>query len=247
QRSQIEEDYGERLLKLSQLIVGQAEEGTLSESLSHIPSALETTGRAHLDLAQQLKYHLEAPLDGFLKEQRDMRRLHHQQIENARQLKNMHHTNAIKAKEFYTAECTKVAGMEKYLRERGFEMAADEEEIEEGKKMVNAAEQEYRRAIEVLGSVTNDWVDSWKTTCDTFQEMEEKRIQYVNGSLRSFSSMMSSVYLVDDQCCERIRTTLELTNVQSDIEEFITRYGTGKEIPGKTEGNTFPGNPRGMG
>ncbi|KAG2222211.1 hypothetical protein INT45_014108 [Circinella minor] len=235
-RSQIEEDYGERLLKLSQLIVGQSEEGTLSESLSHIPSALETTARAHLDLAQQLKHHLETPLDGFVKEQRDMRRLHHQQIENARQLKNMHHTNAIKAKEFYTAECTKVAGMEKYLRERGSEMEDDEvqqvkEEIEEGKRMVNAAEQEYRHAIEVLESVTNDWINSWKTTCDTFQGMEEKRIHYVHGSLRSFSSMMSSVYLVDDQCCERIRTTLELTDVQSDIQEFISRYGTGREIP----------------
>lgn len=73
-RSQIEEDYGERLLKLSQLIVGQAEEGTLSESLSHIPSALETTARAHLDLAQQLKHQLEAPLDGFLREQRESRK-----------------------------------------------------------------------------------------------------------------------------------------------------------------------------
>lgn len=67
-------------MKLSQLIVGQAEEGTLSESLSHIPSALETTGRAHLDLAQQLKHHLEAPLEGFLKEQRETRRSVRQQL-----------------------------------------------------------------------------------------------------------------------------------------------------------------------
>lgn len=56
------------------MIVGQAEEGTLSESLSHIPSALETTARAHLDLAQQLKHQLEAPLDGFLREQRESRK-----------------------------------------------------------------------------------------------------------------------------------------------------------------------------
>ena len=59
------------------------------------------------------------------------------------------------------------------------------EEIEEGKKMVIAAEQEYKRAIEVLGSVTHDWINNWKSTCDTFQGMEEKRIQYVHGSLRS--------------------------------------------------------------
>ncbi|KAI7882432.1 hypothetical protein K492DRAFT_206171 [Lichtheimia hyalospora FSU 10163] len=235
-RSQIEEDYGERLLKLSQLIVGQTEEGTLSESLSHIPSALETTARAHLDLAQQLKHQLEAPLDGFLREQRESRKQHHQQIENARQLKNMHYTNAVKAKEFYTAECTKVAGMEKYLRERGSEMTQDEmhqmkEEIDEGRKMMNAAEQEYRRAVDVFNSVTSDWVSSWRGACDVFQDMEEKRIHYIHGSLRSFSTMMSSVYLVDDQCCERIRTTLELTDVRKDIEEFVTRYSTGNVMP----------------
>ena len=51
--------------------------------------------------------------------------------------------------------------------------------------MVIAAEQEYKRAIEVLGSVTHDWINNWKSTCDTFQGMEEKRIQYVHGSLRS--------------------------------------------------------------
>lgn len=38
-------------------------------------------------------------------------------------ISNQHYAQA---KEFYTAECTKVAGMEKYLRERGSEMTEDE-------------------------------------------------------------------------------------------------------------------------
>ncbi|KAI9313519.1 hypothetical protein BX666DRAFT_1831648, partial [Dichotomocladium elegans] len=75
-RSQIEEEYGERLLKLSKTAVGQTEQGTtLAESLAQIPNSLETSGHAHLDLAQQLRDHLEAPLDGFLREQRDLRRM----------------------------------------------------------------------------------------------------------------------------------------------------------------------------
>ncbi|KAI8338241.1 hypothetical protein BC941DRAFT_352146 [Chlamydoabsidia padenii] len=71
-RSEMESDYGDRLLKLSQLIVGQDEDGTLAESLSHIPSALETTARAHMDLAQQLQHHLHSPLDSFIKEQNNL-------------------------------------------------------------------------------------------------------------------------------------------------------------------------------
>ena len=67
-RAQIEEEYGEKLLKLSQMMVGEAEEGTLGESISHIPTALETTARAHVDLAQQLRQDLHTTLNGFLKE-----------------------------------------------------------------------------------------------------------------------------------------------------------------------------------
>lgn len=73
-RAQIEEDYGERLLKLSQMEVGRAEQGTLAESVSHIPSAIEITARAHVDLANQLRQHLQAPLDGFTNDQSEKRK-----------------------------------------------------------------------------------------------------------------------------------------------------------------------------
>ena len=75
-RASIEQDYGERLLKLAQNSkIGEFEENSFAETLSRIPSIMETTARAHIDLAQQLKDHLEAPLDGFLKDQREIRRM----------------------------------------------------------------------------------------------------------------------------------------------------------------------------
>ncbi|KAI8379458.1 uncharacterized protein BYT42DRAFT_327946 [Radiomyces spectabilis] len=235
-RAQIEEDYGERLLKLSQLDVGQSEEGTFAESISHIPSALETTARAHIDLAQQLQHHLEAPLDNFIKDQREVRKAQQQQIENSKQLKKLHQTNVVRAKDFYTGECMKLAGMEKYLRERGNGMSEDEkhqlqEDIEESRKMTTIAEQDYQRAMEVLKTVSEKWIDDWRATCDVFQEIEEKRMHYIRSSLWAFANMMSSVYIVDDQCCERIRTALELTDVQKDIETFLRDYGTGSFSP----------------
>lgn len=73
-RAEIEEDYGERLLKLSQMEVGRAEQGTLAESVSHIPSAIEITARAHMDLANQLRQHLQAPLDAFTNDQGEKRK-----------------------------------------------------------------------------------------------------------------------------------------------------------------------------
>ncbi|RUP46932.1 hypothetical protein BC936DRAFT_146358, partial [Jimgerdemannia flammicorona] len=71
-RAQIEEDYGERLLKLAQYPLGQAELGTFSESLAQIQLAIETTARSHLDLSQQISLHIENPLSQFVDEQRDV-------------------------------------------------------------------------------------------------------------------------------------------------------------------------------
>lgn len=49
----------------------------------------------------------------------------------------------------------------------------------------------------------------------------------------SFANMMSSVYIVDDQCCERIRTALELTDIDKDIHTFVKNNATCQSIPSK--------------
>jgi hypothetical protein len=73
--AQLEEDYGERLLQIAQSPVGDHEEfgSTFSETLSDIPAATEAAARAHLDLAQQIKHHLEIPLAGFVQDQKEVR------------------------------------------------------------------------------------------------------------------------------------------------------------------------------
>ncbi|KAI9488803.1 hypothetical protein BDB00DRAFT_846642, partial [Zychaea mexicana] len=234
-RAQIEEEYGEKLLKLSQMMVGQAEEGALSESVSHIPSAIETTARAHMDLAQQLRHNLQSALNGFLKDHNEKCKAQEQQIENSKQLRVMHHANVLKAKDQYFAEHTKLAGMEKYLKDQRTELDPDEvqqvaEDIEEQKKLLATADQQYKRAVDVLNDVTEKWIADWRGTCDIYQGLEESRINFIRSSLWGFANMMSSVYIVDDQCCERIRSSLESTDVQQDVQTFIGKYSTGTRV-----------------
>ncbi|KAI9246410.1 hypothetical protein EDC94DRAFT_529603 [Helicostylum pulchrum] len=42
---------------------------------------------------------------------------------------------------------------------------------------------------------------------------------------------MTSTFSIDEECCDRIRTALEITDVQKDISSFVQRYGTGTRIP----------------
>ncbi|KAF7724841.1 hypothetical protein EC973_000726 [Apophysomyces ossiformis] len=254
-RAQIEEDYGERLLKLSQLVVGKAEEGSFAESLSHIPSALETTARAHIDLAQQIQHHLESPLNTFIQEQRTLRKTHIQQIENAKQLKNLHSVNVARAKESYMGGVSMIQQLEEQLNADDVTPEDKQKlssQIEERKMMLNVAgtvrqsllemgtdgdeimvklDQEYRRAVDVLNEVTTNWVHHWRSTCDVFQNMEEKRMDKLRRGLWAFANMMSSVYTIDDQCCDRIRTSLESADVKKDISAFVEKYKTGGTKP----------------
>ncbi|KAI9311208.1 hypothetical protein BX666DRAFT_1998943 [Dichotomocladium elegans] len=235
-RAQIEEDYGDRLLKLSQMMIGDAEGGTFSESISHVPTAIEITARAHVDLAHQLRQQLQAPLLGFIKDFEEKRDAQAEQIKKAKELRSKHHASMLKAKDRYTAEYTKMLGMKKYIFERHREMAPTEvhqieEEIEDQKKQVFAAEKDYKHAVDVLNSATRNWVSDWQSNCDLFQFMEEDRMNFVRNSLWAFANMMSSVYVVDDQCCERIRSSLEMTDVQKDLGDFVESNKTGSEIP----------------
>ncbi|KAI7870093.1 uncharacterized protein EV154DRAFT_487853 [Mucor mucedo] len=236
-RANIEQDYGERLLKLAQHSrVGEFEEDTFAETLLRIPSTLEATARAHIDLAQQLKDHLEAPLDGFLKDQRDIRKMQQQYLENSRQLKNLHEADVARARDYYSIECEKLNSMLKSYSLLSIDGSNDdltkiEKEIDEQRRMVTVADQVYRRSVDNYNSVIEKWVHDWTSSADKFQEMEVKRISYLRSTLWSFSNMMTSTFSIDEECCDRIRTALEITDVQKDITSFVSRYGTGTRIP----------------
>ncbi|ORZ25051.1 hypothetical protein BCR42DRAFT_399279 [Absidia repens] len=233
-RSQMEGEYGDRLLKLSQLIVGQDDDGTLAESLSHIPSALETTARAHMDLAQQLLHHLQSPLDNFIKEQGEIYAAKHRRIQDKIKTRKVSYEHMVKTKDDYTSKCARLKEIYRYLEE--YTASPDEQRQAEADRdacleTIRLAEQEYRQSIDTYNNHTMLWMDDWRSTCDIYQQLEEKRIRFIRSSLWAFANMMSSVYIVDDQCCERIRTALELTDVDKDILAFVEKHGTGKVLP----------------
>ncbi|KAI7904053.1 uncharacterized protein BX663DRAFT_506231 [Cokeromyces recurvatus] len=247
-RANIEQEYGEKLLKLAISInkIGIFEENSFADTLSRIPATLEITARAHIDLAQQLKDHLEAPLDGFLRDQRDMRKMHQQQIENSRQLWSLHETDVVRTKEYYSTECTKLKTMEKYLYDLKnnddflTEKATQiEKEIEEQRRLVMVAEQVYRRSVDNFNTVNKEWVNNWSSSVDIFQEMEIKRMTYLRSTLWSYANIMTSTFSTDEECCDRIRSALELIDVQKDITAFVQRYGTGNRVPGPLAYETF--------
>lgn len=65
-RAQIEEEYGNALLKLSQSY-------EVEDRFSTISTASEMSARAHLDLSQNIRNMLQIPLENYMKEQESIK------------------------------------------------------------------------------------------------------------------------------------------------------------------------------
>ncbi|KAG0182126.1 hypothetical protein DFQ28_000756 [Apophysomyces sp. BC1034] len=235
-RAQIEKEYGEKLLQLSKHMVGRAEQGFFADALFHIPVAIETTARAHADLAQQMHDHLETPLQTFSDEQAKKGDSQYQHLETLQDRCHQQHTAVVRAKDDYMGETMKLAGMEKFLKERGHELPEAEasqikEDIEESKHMVAAADNVYRQTMEDWNQSQEAWDADRRSTYDALRTMEQQRLEFVQCSLLTFAKMLSNVGMVNDQNCNRIRTAMETMDIPKDMQRFDQDIGiSGEEI-----------------
>ncbi|CDH48702.1 cell division control protein [Lichtheimia corymbifera JMRC:FSU:9682] len=226
-RAQIEQEYGERLLKLSQiqLLDGEGADSTFGELLESVPTATEATARAHIDLAQQIHHLLEVPLAGFIKDQKAVRKATMAEIDKIQNLRYMHMDNVKRARNNYLSVCANLEEMKKHG------VDPDCEEMIQMKQKATSVEQEYKLSLGILESITKSWVEEWRTSCDVFQELEERKHKYLGGTLNSYANMISNVYTTDDQSCDRIRAAYDNLDSLADIEAFIRIKGTGMSIP----------------
>ncbi|CAO3663497.1 unnamed protein product [Umbelopsis ramanniana] len=238
-RAQLEEEYGDRLLQIAQSPLGDHEEygSTFSDTLNDIPAATEAAARAHLDLAQQIKHHLESPLSTFVKDQKEVRQATLSKIEEARQQKAFHISNATKAKDAYEAQCQHLIEMRQRLEDRSQQVG--QEDIAKLQEQVAQTDQDYKNSIQALAAAYNQWYDEWREVCDIFQSLEERRLHYLRSSLWAYANMMSSVHTIDDQSCERIRTSLECMEVYKDLDTFVQKRRTGQTPPEPTKYENF--------
>jgi hypothetical protein len=86
-RAAIEEDYSKKLLQLSRKPLGSSETGTLRMSCDVIRAEVESMGKAHQNVAQQMRTELEEPLAAFAGGMKERRKIVQNGIEKLLKLK----------------------------------------------------------------------------------------------------------------------------------------------------------------
>ncbi|KAL1610027.1 formin-binding protein [Paraconiothyrium brasiliense] len=231
-RAAIEDEYSRKLLNLARKPLGSSESGTLRMSFDVIRGEVESMGKAHQSVAQQMKTELEEPLQAFAGGMKERRKIVQNGIEKLLKMK-MQQTAAVnKARDRYENDCLKIKG---FLAQAHMVMGQEERKnkakLEKTQIQLSDTERDYEAAVKILEETTGRWNRDWKGACDKFQDLEEERIDYTKSSLWNFANIASTVCVSDDAACEKIRLSLEDCDVEKDITNFIQGSGTGQEIP----------------
>ncbi|KAI9024765.1 hypothetical protein DFJ74DRAFT_767312 [Hyaloraphidium curvatum] len=232
QRATIEEDYARKLRKLSNLIMGREESGTLKDSLEVVRKELEATSRQRLSLCETMRQDLEKKLAELIVGQATVRKQY--QTISEKNIKNKVTQSAVvlKARERYEARCLE---LQQLMSSRtGLppkEIEKVRVKIEAGQAAAKKADTEYQQAVAKLKELHTKWEQEWRNACEQFERLENDRLNFMREKLWDYANMYSSVCVAEDEGCERIRVSLEKLNTQSDIQSFIDSNATGSTVP----------------
>jgi len=156
-----------------------------------------------------------------------------------------------KAREKYNGDCIRITS---YTQQSTFAQGKDLERIQfklkRAQQTVQANEKDFASFTEVLVDMMPGWEADWKGFCDTCQDLEEDRMEFMKDILWTYANLVSTICVSDDevtcyhdfpslmltliaipQSCERIRTALECFGTERDVAHFVSDYGTGNLIP----------------
>ena len=220
-RSAIEEDYAKRLAKLAKLPIGKDEIGYVAfaspmGALSHLPPPLpfselrnsidtlrlETDRQAgfHNTLAQLIRTDLETQVGAFVTRQQQHKKVYQAAIEKEHKVKQTRDQHASKAREKYESDCLRINS---YTAQSTLVQGKDLEKIhlklERAQQTVQVNENDYAQFTKVLQETMLKWEQDWKAFCDTCQDLEEERVEFMKDNMWAYANAVSTVCVSDDE------------------------------------------------
>ncbi|KAH6910412.1 SH3 domain-containing protein [Coprinopsis sp. MPI-PUGE-AT-0042] len=231
ERALIEEEYAFKLAKLAKAPIGADEIGELRTSLDTLRLETEKQAENHAELARQIREELEAPTAQFHAKQVNHRRNQQAVVEKKFKAKQTQEAYVAKAKEKYDADCVRINS---YSQQSGYMTGKDLDRItmklQRARQTVEANEKDLAGFTKSLVEVLPEWEAEWKNFCDSCQDLEEERLDFMKDVIWAYANDISTVCVADDSSCEHIRTALDQLDPVADVENFVNEYGTGNQI-----------------
>lgn len=156
----------------------------------------------HLNVAQQLKTDLEGQSSVFLNKQLHHKRTYQAAIEKEFKTKQTQEGYVNKAREKYEADCVKINS---YTAQctlmQGKDLDKVQLKLERAQQTVHANERDFSNFARALQDTVVKWEQDWKMFCDSCQDLEEDRMEFMKDNLWAYANAVSTVCVQDDEVC----------------------------------------------
>ena len=134
----------------------------------------------------------------------DMLVLTHRQsqapIEKSFKAKQTQESYVKKARQKYEDDCVRINSFTaQSTLVQGKDLDKVQTRLERAKQTVQANEREFSQFARALADTTSRWEKEWKVFCDSCQDLEEERIEFIKDNMWAYANAVSTVCVSDDE------------------------------------------------
>jgi hypothetical protein len=174
----------------------------LRNSIDTIRMETEHQAAFHHTLSQQIRSELEAPTTAFLADQHQHKKTYQSFIEKEFKTKQTQESYVNKAREKYEQDCVRINS---FTAQASLVQGKDLEKInlklERTQQTVQTNEREFANFAKALAETVHKWEQDWKGFCDSCQDLEESRMEFMKDHLWAYANAISTVCVSDDEVC----------------------------------------------
>ncbi|KAM6219625.1 proline-serine-threonine phosphatase-interacting protein 2 [Rhynchocyon petersi] len=236
ERASIEEKYGKDLLSLSKKKpCGQSEMNTLKRALEVFKQQVDSVAQCHIQLAQTLREEARR-MEEFREKQKLQRKKTEVVMETIHKQRNLQFKKTMDAKKNYEQKCRDKDEAEQAVHRSANQVNQKQQEklyvkLATLKTAVEDSDKTYMMHVSTLEKVREEWQSEHIKACEVFEAQECERINFFRNALWLHLNHLSQQCVTSDDMYEAVRKSLEMCNIDKDIEFFVNQRKTGQNPP----------------
>ncbi|KAM9766071.1 proline-serine-threonine phosphatase-interacting protein 1-like isoform 2-T2 [Menidia menidia] len=194
---------------------------------------IENSGNFHIQLSDILKEEVKK-IETFREHQKEQRKKFESIMEKVHKKKIALFKKTMESKKNYEVKCKETDEAEQGAEKTSTQSKNPEkarQRIKQCRQTASEAEKLYLNNIDQLETVRQDWVETHRSTCEVFQQLEGDRIGMIRCALWDHCNHFSMQCVKDDELYEEVRKYLERCDIITDNNCFIGMKSTGLKPP----------------